>query len=358
MDYGIDIAKQKIDEAIANNGWVIFGMHCHYPNFDIKVVREIVNYARTKSVDIVSITEGLNTFGNIMEIGDSASLGKPNTFIIDSEGKTHGADSPHYVYRSGFTNSSVPSEFPINKTTITTIGTSNTAGFPNGTGGVLLTHLYSTETSFPWTYQEWFPVASNNKLTRYWDRVSSSWSSWKDVLPRFNITGTNTFSNSTLISSFPLGEITVTIINNNGSSGFPGNNPGTLTTYRLTDAWGRQEYKVYQSNTIYQRYINSSGVWSEWSEIPTVLPYRIDPFNTYNNGTLISAFPSKTVTTININSTGATGFPNSSPGLLTTYNINTGYGRQEYRVYRSHSIYARYELVDGTWSEWAKISAV
>ena len=70
--------------------------------------------------------------------------------------------------------------------------------------------------------------------------------------------------------------------------------------------------------------------------------------NTFSNSTLISSFPSKTVTTINVNSLVATISPNSLPGFSTTYIVDNVFDRQEHRLYRPNSIYSRYELADET----------
>ncbi|WP_179139676.1 BppU family phage baseplate upper protein [Bacillus sp. CDB3] len=354
VDYGIDLAKQKIDEAIANNGWVIFGMHCHYPDFDINVVRQIVEYARLKGVEIVSVTEGLNAMGNIVEIGDSYEKGKPNTFVIDCDGVTYGNDSPQVVYRSGITNNSVPTDFPINKSTITTIGTTNTAGFPTGSGGVVITHLYGTEKSFPWTYQEWYPIASNDKYIRYWDRHTTAWSAWKNASIKFNTSGTNAYTNSSLITDFPAGEVTVTIINATGSNGFPNNKSGTLTTYRFSDAWARQEYKVHQSNDVYQRYINSSGVWSAWELINRMEYLGIDAL-TVNTLMSDNVIPSGKVSYTQIGSSGTTGFPVEFGGMLFTNKLYPSSGYQEFTPNASQTTKYIRRWNGSAWTEWLRV---
>ncbi|MEH7016649.1 pyocin knob domain-containing protein [Bacillus sp. JJ63] len=322
----MELAKQKIDEAIANNGWVIFGMHCHYPDFHSNVVKQIVEYARLNGVEIVSVTEGLNSMGNIVEIGDSYSLVKNNTYIVDCDGVSHGVDSPHMVYRSGITNNSIPSDFPIGKPTMTMIGTTNTAGFPKGTGGVVLAHVYGADVSFPWIYQEWYSIATDFKYIRYWDRTTTAWTSWKIVQANY-LLGTNEMTPSTPLTDLDIGT-NITSFNNSNAVGLPSSIGGVLQTFNAgVNGWGYQLFKQYNTSKLFLRQSNTDGSWEAWIEIATDNPCKIGSTNQYTNNSLIADFPANSITTILINTSGATGFPNNTAGTLTTYRLNDARGK-------------------------------
>lgn len=173
IEDAVELCKQKIDEAIANNGWVIFGMHCHYANWRAEDLRTIVNYAKSKGIEIVSLTEGLNRMGNVLDIGDTYMTSTPNTIGIDCEGKTFGTDIGKVIYRLNgyyglnYTPSTPPNYFDKGKCTIVNISSASASsdGFPEGKPGTLLTYRIS-EASDVYSYQEYWIAGTNRRYLR------------------------------------------------------------------------------------------------------------------------------------------------------------------------------------------------
>ena len=67
--------KQFIDQAVENNGWCVFMLHCgmteHHTATITEIVDQLVDYAKnTCGIDILTLDQGFNIFGNALECGD------------------------------------------------------------------------------------------------------------------------------------------------------------------------------------------------------------------------------------------------------------------------------------------------
>lgn len=85
--------KTAVERAITNNGWLIFMLHPNNPAHD-KVQQEYfvqtIKYCIEKGVEIVTLQQGYDIFGNAVEYGDflgSTSLKPDQGFAISKEGK-------------------------------------------------------------------------------------------------------------------------------------------------------------------------------------------------------------------------------------------------------------------------------
>lgn len=85
--------KAAVDSAVAHNGWLIFMLHPNNPAHD-KVQQEYfvqtIKYCIEKGVEIVTLQQGYDIFGNAVEYGDflgSTSLKPDQGFAISKEGK-------------------------------------------------------------------------------------------------------------------------------------------------------------------------------------------------------------------------------------------------------------------------------
>ena len=64
-------AKKFVDRVVNGGGWVVFMTHAWYQGFNASKLRELIAYIRGKEgVDIVSINEGLERTGNVIEVGN------------------------------------------------------------------------------------------------------------------------------------------------------------------------------------------------------------------------------------------------------------------------------------------------
>ena len=65
--------KAKVDEAVVNNSWLIFMLHPHmaeHTDAITQMIDDLITYIKSINVDILTLNEGYNIFGNALECGD------------------------------------------------------------------------------------------------------------------------------------------------------------------------------------------------------------------------------------------------------------------------------------------------
>ena len=66
----LDNLKARVDECYDQNGWLIFMTHVDdvdHTDEDNQLLRDLIDYIKTKGVDIVTLSEGFEVFGNAIE---------------------------------------------------------------------------------------------------------------------------------------------------------------------------------------------------------------------------------------------------------------------------------------------------
>ena len=78
--------------ATKESGWLVFMTHAWYAGFNPTLLGELIDYIRSKDIEIVDIHEALDTAGNIIEVGTfkkpSEDLTEP-FFVVDAAGVAH-----------------------------------------------------------------------------------------------------------------------------------------------------------------------------------------------------------------------------------------------------------------------------
>src|SRR5690606_4135257 len=96
--------------------------------------------------------------------------------------------------------------------------------------------------------------------------------------------------------------------------------------------------------------------WGDWEN--NRKDYVIERgLNKFSASTLPSGFPADRVVTFAVNSSGASGFPNNTPGIVTVYSLGDQYGyrKQEYRPYNSVGLWMRTGNNNNTWGTWTNL---
>ena len=65
--------KAKVDEAVANNSWLIFMLHPQmavHTDAITQMIDDLITYIKSIGVDILTLNDGYNIFGNALECGD------------------------------------------------------------------------------------------------------------------------------------------------------------------------------------------------------------------------------------------------------------------------------------------------
>lgn len=249
----LEFYKEKVDEAITNNAWLIFGLHSYADEFDStqqQYLKDTIEYIQSKGIEIVTISKGYEVFGNAVEVGDLryynginiAFDGSSNIPIVRLKDQTYNATDDISVY-------------PKNKISIAQIGNYQNAGFPENTGGILETYR-TTDFSF----QIFYPVSSNNIYRRRY--VGTSWQPFESVQKTTILSGV---TNETLISSFERNKFTFSYIGNYDNSGLPEGKGGVLTTFRhnTDDTFSYQTFNSLNTGNSYKRMWKST-TWGEW----------------------------------------------------------------------------------------------
>lgn len=183
--------KQDIDNAITNNGWLIFGTHSVSEEINVEYLTEIAEYIQSKNIPILTFNEALKYKGNALSIGekkdkDKLYVGNDGSVELDFE-KSMFVNQP---YNRDASMDNPISDYPIGLTSkpIRTIN-----DYLTGEGGLLKTYRAFNEDGSPndsFSYQTFKPLFTSNVVYRYWDLTNGIWGSWVGQ-PK---TGTITFN--------------------------------------------------------------------------------------------------------------------------------------------------------------------
>ena len=78
----LDNIKARVDECYDQNGWLIFMTHVddvEHTDEDNQMLRDLIDYIKTKGIDIVTMSEGFEVFGNAIETPNCKITKQGNT---------------------------------------------------------------------------------------------------------------------------------------------------------------------------------------------------------------------------------------------------------------------------------------
>ena len=262
--------KEKLDEAIANNGWIIFKSHSQYPSFNEnqqQLIRQIIDYARQNNMIEVSLEEGLDLFGNLVDVGDyTARAQGSDYYILDKKGRIH-SNKYGISYRS-ITNNGSDINTPVENFEYGLIHEqiygSRAQGFPENKSGTLETYRSTVDY---YSFQFYYPVDNNSVYKRFFNRSLNTWGSFEKQNSDYITTSTKNSLNTTPVTEFNSGT-TKEIVQTVNATGFPENKAGILETNKLNPAsYCYQVYYIYNNNHIYKRFYDSVNNWTAWERI-------------------------------------------------------------------------------------------
>ncbi|MGO4940640.1 polysaccharide deacetylase family protein [Fundicoccus sp. Sow4_D5] len=277
----LEYYKARVDQCIAETGWLVFMLHPTDVSHNATQqahLEAVIQYIKSKNVKIATLSDGYDVFGNLWESGEFI---KNTTSMMALSG--HAMNKFGESMHSNIVLDSAPSGSIDNTTPLTAFKkhayqviaftASGSRGFPT-TAGSLLTY-YCLEDPYQ-SWQMWYEYGGGSAMfRRRW--MNDEWFAWERFVTEsyynenmFHKTAArNAYTNDSPISSYPNNSITTCYINSAGASGFPG--IGILTTYNIGEnGVYRQEFRKYNSNQIYSRYVNTSGAWTEWVKISAV----------------------------------------------------------------------------------------
>lgn len=171
--------KEIIDNTIKENGWLVFKSHSQYTSFDenqIEIIKQIIDYCREKDVLEVTLEEGLNLTGNLIDIGDyNAKARDVDYYILDNKGQIHSNKErkDYYTLKYNSVNFYTGIDFfNDTATTIVPITGTNAVDFPKKASGMLMTVKTVT---LSLSYQLFFPYNTDIVYKRRWNDKESKW---------------------------------------------------------------------------------------------------------------------------------------------------------------------------------------
>lgn len=184
--------KQRVDEAITNNNWLVLVLHpWHTDHTDTQQqhLSDLIDYIKSKGVEIVLPSEGFTRYGNIMQIGDVTETVRK--FWVDGNGGVDAYFNKYIVDNANaHTSNDVYTSYAQTKTTITPITApfaTSDGGFPSNLAGVLKTYRYSSNY---YDCKQEFAVAaitqtaSSGRRNKVYERFVNSdgtWTAWRKV---------------------------------------------------------------------------------------------------------------------------------------------------------------------------------
>lgn len=253
--------KAKMDEAIANNGWIIFKSHSQYPEFDanqLSLIRQIIDYARANNVSEVSVEEGLSYFGNLIDVGDyTARLQDKYYYVLDRNGEVHSNynSKDFWNYKFNSVNINTPITYFKQKTTsTTTVGSTNALEFPNKASGTLVTY---SANPYDYSFQLFFPFNSDEIHKRRWDDTNKNWLPFKKIVTDLIEFTTRQSTPQTILPANSSADINIsnTVLTNLGFKA--GDLIVGSSESKIVDGVAYNIY-IFQDNTITVRFTNAT----------------------------------------------------------------------------------------------------
>lgn len=269
----LEYYKSCVDNAIAQNAWLIFCLHPHAEAFDSTqqgYLEEVIQYIQSKAVPTVTLSEGYSVFGNLLESGKSyntATEDEYNRVVITNDGRTN--IPVFYAKPNTITHDLLPTDFRDRCVTIGYMSRYTDANYPDGVSGVTVTVRTNDIIN-----QLWFPQNSN----RIYKRVSTTTSSMGTFALITSIvdrSSANIYSASQADTNLQNEKITITEYTNGISLGFPADK-GTLISKRFPN-YTEQWFMPFGTNDVYKRYWDSTE--SEWSDFVNLVGYNPKSFN-------------------------------------------------------------------------------
>ncbi len=256
--------KGKIDEAIANKSWCVFMIHIA-PTTETQLgyISELIDYIQLNNVEVVTLKQGLEVFGNTILNGDFLGNVRNDKFSLVTKS---GLSVENLVSTAEFDFATPITSYPIGFTHKAYIDADNKL-FPYGAGLVV---TYREKEGIDFSYQLYYPHSSNLIYRRYVKSDYITWSDFRQISSNANIPK-GTFTAISPYDSFPENDTSIVVFET-GGEGFPSNQPGVLITRRYEGLSHQTFYRINNPD-IYTRYWDIGGsAWAPWVSISAGLP--------------------------------------------------------------------------------------
>jgi peptidoglycan/xylan/chitin deacetylase (PgdA/CDA1 family) len=275
----LDYYKWSVDQAVASNGWLIIMTHCGDPQHtetQQEYLEEVIQYIKSLNIDIVTLDEGLNKRGNIVDIGRyyTGNTVYRKHLVIGCDGTYAGSELQNSVIVTSFivNNETPPKAFVGRKLYHTRIDNTNNTDFPSTIGGILITDTTGKILPLEGYAHQIYKIRNTNEIYRRYEVDENTWTPWQVFNPVIVLPSNSVALSTNGKTGFTKNNITKCVITTN-LTGAPEVKSGLLTTDRTSnhDYYIYQTYEVTDSANLYRRYwLQATSTWGAWMRITSL----------------------------------------------------------------------------------------
>ena len=272
----LDYYKWKVDQAVSNNGWLVIITHCsdaQHTETQQQYLEQTIQYINSLNIEVVTLNEGLNRRGNIIDIGRyyTGNISPRNHLVVGCDGSYSGSGLKNIVTISiNRLNSDPPKVFDVRKIDHSRVITANATGFPgyptNISPGILTTDTTGKTVSADGFAYQTYKLSSTNEFYHRYEVDENTWSPWQvadviKVIPKDSVTLETNGK-----TGYKPEYITKCRITTNLTSA-PEGSAGMLTTDKTSahDYYIYQTYEPTGNSNVYRRYwLQGTSTWGVW----------------------------------------------------------------------------------------------
>lgn len=276
----LDFYKYQVDQAIENDAWLIFMTHVggndQHDATQQSYLEQTIQYVKSKNIDVVTLDEGMNRRGNIVDIGRyyKRDLTKDH-YVVGADGSFESNKMQNIVSVSNSATASMkPKDFQIGRITMRSFADGvDTTLYPTSTGGTLITDTSIQRlplSDYLGYISQEYRVRRTNEVWKRHSTSTDSWSPWELQVQYTAVLPTNFVTADNGLNSYPAKKISYCKITGSNTTGIPGEKAGILTTNRVVDdsyyAYQEYEQTEYPYDKYKRNWRQGSTSWSTWKK--------------------------------------------------------------------------------------------
>ena len=172
--------KMTVDECATNKTWLMFMTHANTHNAErTAIIGQLLDYIKTKSVQVGTMREGLDIFGNTFSVGSKEYIKVLSDGSIYSN--SIGAVFRHPKDGYDITENTPLYDFEVNKITYSYITTTDNVEMPSPANEGVLTTYHLGSFGAHASYQTWVQYAREAVYKRRWmgTLTTGEWAEWR-----------------------------------------------------------------------------------------------------------------------------------------------------------------------------------
>lgn len=259
----LDFVKRIIDEVYEKKAWMIIGVHSWSKiQIDEDYLSAVIDYIKSKNIDIMTFKEAKVLKGNIVSIGDFTDKNKG--FFVGRNGNTINKSESFNIINTNFygTLDAPLTDYPTNKLILNEVV--STGDTLTNIGGFLFVY----NGSMHYGYELFISQNSKDIFQRVWDYSTNEWRDWVNLTAQnYNIIpGVYTGTMDDPITSYPIYKETVLQIDASKDALTHGG--GVLKVYRGDPYYCYSIFIPLNENKIYRRLWDvSNNRWTDFQAI-------------------------------------------------------------------------------------------